>query len=75
MEAHGLMRRFILPPLLPLQFLDRLQHPPPDGRALHVARLQHGVGALGGLQGGVLAVLANQNGLAPVRRSRPAVRP
>ncbi len=43
--------------------------------ALHVALLKHGVGPLGGLQGGIFAVLADQDGLAPVRRSRPAVRP
>ncbi len=44
-------------PLLPLQFLNRPRDPLPDGAAVHVTVLQHGVGALGSLQGGARPVL------------------
>ncbi len=55
------MRRLILPPLCPPDLLCR-HDPFPDGAPVHVATVQHGVGALGSLQGGVLAVLADQDG-------------
>ncbi len=56
------MRRFPWPPVLALQFLHRPHDPLPHRRALHVAFLQHGVGALSGFQGGILAVLADKDG-------------
>ena len=55
------MRRLVFPPLRPLDFLDCGHDPLPDGAALHVTTLQHCVGTLGGLQGGVLAVFAYQD--------------
>ena len=48
----ALMRRFALAPFRPLDFLDCGHDPLPNGAALHVAPLQHGVGGLGSLQGG-----------------------
>ena len=55
------MRRLILPPLRPLDFLDCGHDPLPDGATVHIALLQHGVRPLGSLQGGARAVLAKKD--------------
>jgi len=52
------VRGFAVAQLHPLDFLNCGHDPLPHGTAVHVAALQHGVGALGGLQGGARAMLA-----------------
>ena len=50
------MRRLPRPPLLSLQFLDRLDDAPPCRRAGHGALLKHGVRPHGGFEPRVLAL-------------------
>ena len=44
-----------------LRLIDSRDQPPPHGHALHVATLKAGVGMLGDLQGGVLAVVLHEH--------------
>ena len=56
------MRRLSRRPFLPLQLCDSLQYPFPYPLPVQAPVLEHGVGPLGGLKGGVLAMLADQDG-------------
>ena len=50
-----------LPRLLVLDLLDGRQNALPNPLAVQADLLEHGVGALGGFEGGVFAVLADEH--------------
>ena len=58
-DGAASVHRLSLLRLLPLDLLNGRKHAFPHPLPVQAALLKHGVGALGGFQGGVLAVLAD----------------